>query len=395
MMLPPGAVIGIIGGGQLGRMLAIEARRLGYRTLVCDPDPHAPAAQVADAHLPGNLSDPAIMRDLAVRADVVTYEFENVSPSAVEAAEAVGRVYPSSAVLRVAQHRLREKEAVARLGFAVPPFRPVRSVRDLDDFGLPCVLKTAASGYDGRGQAVVQRAAELPEAITRLRSRCDLLIAEQLVDFALELSVICARDTHGNAVCFAPGENHHSGGILDLTVAPARISRDVAAHAGRIATGIANGLGVVGLLAVEMFLTHDGRILVNELAPRPHNSGHHTLDACAASQFEQLVRAICGLPLGAPDLYGPAAMANLLGDLWPPGGPPLFHRALEVPGVKLHLYGKTEARPGRKMGHLTAVADTPYHAAALALEARRRLIPERTDGLSGSRPGAHPAAGDA
>ena len=374
-MLAVGATIGIIGGGQLGRMLAVEARRLGYRTLVCDPDPHGPAAQVADAHLQADLSDPAAMRELASRADVVTYEFENVDADAVEAAEAVGRVYPGSAVLRVAQHRVREKEAVARLGFGVPRFRPVRTEADLKGFGLPLVLKTATAGYDGKGQAVARTAAEAGEAVARLRAGCDLLIAEELVDFSCEISVICARAVGGRTVCFDPGENRHRGGILDLTLAPARVPAPIAAEARRVAAGIADGLGVVGLLAVEMFVTRDGRVLVNELAPRPHNSGHHTLEACATSQFEQLVRAICDLPLGAPSLHAPAAMANLLGDLWPVDGPPPFQRALEIPGVKLHLYGKTQARPGRKMGHLTVLAETADRAAELALTARDRLAP--------------------
>ena len=373
-MLAAGATIGIIGGGQLGRMLAVEARRLGYRTLVCDPDPHGPAAQVADAHLQADLSDPSAMRQLATQADVVTYEFENVDADAVQAAEEVGRVYPGSAVLRVAQHRVREKEAVARLGFGVPRFRPVRTEADLEGFGLPLVLKTATAGYDGKGQAVVRAAAEAAAAVSRLRKGCDLLIAEELVDFSCELSVICARGADGHTACFDPGENRHRGGILDLTVAPARIPPEVAAEARRVAAGIAEGLGVVGLLAVEMFLTRSGRVLVNELAPRPHNSGHHTLEACATSQFEQLVRAICGLPLGAPRLYAPAAMANLLGDLWPAGGQPAFDRALEIPGVKLHLYGKAQARPGRKMGHLTVLADTADRAAELACTARSRVV---------------------
>ncbi len=375
MLLRSGATIGIIGGGQLGRMLALEARRLGYRTLVLDPDPLGPAAQVADAHLPGDLADPAVMRELARRSDVVTYEFENVNADAVAAAEAVGIVRPGSAALRVAQHRVREKEAVEALGFGVPRFRSVRSAADLDGFGLPLVLKTATAGYDGKGQAVVRTAAEAEAAVAALASGCDLLIAEEWVDFALELSVVCARGADGLTVCFDPGENRHSRGILDLTLAPARIPAAVAARAREVAAGIARGLGIVGLLAVEMFLTRDGRLLVNEMAPRPHNSGHHTLDACRTSQFEQLIRAICGLPLGATDLYAPAAMANLLGDLWPDTGQPPFHRALEVPGVKLHLYGKAEARPGRKMGHLTVLADTADHAAELAQEARRRLQP--------------------
>ncbi len=375
--LLPGSRVGIIGGGQLGRMLALEARRLGYFTCVLDPDPRAPAAQVADLHLAGGLADPVAAAALARGVDVVTYEFENVDPNAVAAAETARAVHPSGAVLRIAQHRLREKEAVIGLGIPVTPFAAVRSASDLgaaiERVGLPAVLKTAASGYDGKGQAVVRRWADAEAACAALLSRCDTLIVEGLVDFELELSVVCARAADGTTACYAPGENRHSGGILDLTVAPARVPSVVAARAQDIAAVIATGLGVIGLLAVEMFLTRDGRLLVNELAPRPHNSGHHTLDACPTSQFEQLLRAICGLPLGATDLYAPAAMANLLGDLWSGVGQPDFPRALAVPGVRLHLYGKAEARPGRKMGHLCVVAGTAEEASERVLQARGRL----------------------
>lgn len=375
--LPPGSRIGIIGGGQLGRMLALEARRLGYATCVLDPDPRAPAAQVADLHLAGGLADPAAAAALARRVDVITYEFENVDPGAVAAAEAVCAVHPSGAVLRIAQHRIREKDAVVALGIPVPPFAAVRSPSDLAAAiaraGLPAVIKTATSGYDGKGQAVVRTQAEAEAACAGLLSRCDTLIVEGFVDFALELSVVCARGMDGATACYAPGENRHSSGILDLTVAPARVPPATAAQAQHIAAGIAAGLGVVGLLAVEMFLTRDGRLLFNEMAPRPHNSGHHTLDACPTSQFEQLLRTVCGLPLGATELYAPAAMANLLGDLWPKGGQPDFPAALAVPGVRLHLYGKAEARPGRKMGHLCAVGETADAAIERVLTARERL----------------------
>lgn len=375
--LPPGSRIGIIGGGQLGRMLAMEARRLGYTTVVLDPDPRSPAAQVADEHRTGGLAEPAAAAALAGSVDVVTYEFENVAPEAVAAAEAVCPVRPSGAVLRVAQHRIREKEAVVALGFPVAPFAAVRATQDLPGvlqrIGLPAVVKTATSGYDGKGQAVVRTRAEAEEACADLLRSSDLLILEGFVDFTLELSVICARGADGETVCYAPGENRHSGGILDLTVAPARVAPAVAARAQAIAAGIAAGLGVVGLLAVEMFLTRDGRLLVNEMAPRPHNSGHHTLDACPTSQFEQLLRAVCGLPLGATGLYAPAAMANLLGDLWPACGRPDFVRVLGRPGVRLHLYGKAQARPGRKMGHVCAVAATADEAAARVLAARDAL----------------------
>lgn len=378
--LAPGALVGIVGGGQLGRLLAVEARRMGYRTCVLDPDPASPCGQVADERLVAALDDTAAICDLARRCDVTTYEFENVDASAVAAAEAIGPVFPGSSVLRVAQHRLREKGAVADLGLPVPRFRPVRAVADLAAaiaaVGLPLVVKTATSGYDGKGQAVASAAAEAEAACRRLLDGCDELIVEERVDFALELSVVCARWRDGTSVCYPPGENRHRDGILDLTLAPAQVPPEVARQAQRIAAAIAAGLGVVGLLAVELFLTRDGRLLVNELAPRPHNSGHHTIDACPCSQFEQLLRALCGLPPGSVVPYGPAAMANLLGDLWPTGGAPDFARALGVPGVRLHLYGKAQARPGRKMGHLTCVAATAEAARLAVLEARRRLTPD-------------------
>lgn len=376
-VLPPGGRIGIIGGGQLGRMLAVEARRLGYVSCVLDPDPRSPAVQVSDEHLPGGLADPAAAAELARRVDVVTYEFENVAAEAAAAAEAKGTVRPSGSVLRIAQHRLREKEAVAALGIPVAPFAAVRSAADLpralERTGLPVVLKTATAGYDGKGQAVAHTPAEAADACARLLGQCDALIAEGLVDFRLELSVVCARRADGVTACYTPGENRHRNGILDVTLAPARVPPAVAAAAQDLARRVADGLDVVGLIAVEMFLSRDGRLLVNELAPRPHNSGHHTLDACPCSQFEQLLRAICGLPLGSTELHRPAAMANLLGDLWPEGGRPDFPRLLQVEGVKLHLYGKAEARPGRKMGHLCALGRTVEEAEERVLRARGLL----------------------
>lgn len=377
MSLPPGSRIGIIGGGQLGRMLALEARRMGYRTAVLDPDPYGPAAQVADRHLEGDLADQSAAAALASEVDVLTYEFENVAPAAVAAAEALCPVRPGGAVLRVAQHRVREKEAVSALGCAVPAFAAVRGPADLPAAlartGLPAVLKTATSGYDGKGQAVVRTPAEAEAARAALARAAGTLILEARIDFERELSVICARSADGRTACFPPAENRHRHGILDLTLAPATLPAPVAAAARQIATTIATGLGVIGLIAVELFLCRDGRLLVNELAPRPHNSGHHTLEACPTSQFEQLLRALCDLPLGATTPCAPVAMANLLGDLWPDGGQPDFAAALEVPGVRLHLYGKDAARPGRKMGHLTALGETPEAAAERVLEARRRL----------------------
>lgn len=373
--LPPGSWIGVFGGGQLGRMLALEARRMGYRVRVLDPDPRGPAAQVADDALTAPYDDADAARALARSCGVLTYEFENVDPEAVAAAESITPCFPSSRVLAVTRHRLREREAVARLGLPVPRFAAVHAPRDLDGalarVGLPAVLKTATGGYDGKGQARVRDASGAREAAAALLAAGGPLVAEEWVDIAVEISVVAARARDGRVACFPVAENHHAGGILDVTVVPARVPEAVAARAREMAVALAVGLDVVGLLAVEMFLARDGRLLVNELAPRPHNSGHYTLDACATSQFEQLVRVLCGLPLGATDLLAPVAMANLLGDVWlERGGEPDWAAALAVPGVRLHLYGKAEARRGRKMGHLTAVAATPEEALARVRAAR-------------------------
>jgi 5-(carboxyamino)imidazole ribonucleotide synthase len=372
--LPIGAAIGILGGGQLGRMTAMEARRLGYRTVVVDPDPQSPGAQVADITLAGSIQDLTVRTRLAELAGVVTYEFENMDGDAVEALEGLVPVHPSSHILRVSQHRVREKTTLEGLGAPVTRFRAVATPEDLeqalDALKLPLVLKTATGGYDGKGQAVVRDAASARRAYAALRPQASALIAEELVDLALELSVICARDRAGRLVTYPPGQNRHRRGILDVTTAPAPVSPEVAAEADAIARRIAEGLHLVGVLAVEMFVGRDGRVLVNEIAPRPHNSGHHTIEACATSQFEQLVRILVGLPLGDTAIARPAAMANLLGDLWADHNPPDFARMLAVPGVRLHLYGKAEARPGRKMGHLTAVADTLDEALIAVQRAR-------------------------
>ncbi|HEY8449399.1 MAG TPA: 5-(carboxyamino)imidazole ribonucleotide synthase [Bacillota bacterium] len=377
--MQPGAWIGVIGGGQLGRMFALEARRLNYRVCVLDPVAGAPAAQVADAQIVAPYEDQDAVAELARRVDVITYEFENVDADAVAAAEALKPVYPSSSILRVAQHRLREKETLSRHGIPVTGFRAVRTAADLeaalDYLGVPAVLKTATSGYDGKGQIVLRDRGEAAGAVATLNPAGDReLILEAWVDFQLELSVVCARGLDGAATCYPPGENHHARGILDVTILPARVPAAVAQQAQELARRIAQALDLVGVLAVEMFWTRDGRLLVNELAPRPHNSGHPTLDACPTSQFEQLLRAICGLPLGAVEPYAQAAMANLLGDLWSAdGSPPDFAAVLAEPGVRLHLYGKGEARPGRKMGHLCVLAPTADEALERVLAARARL----------------------
>ena len=375
--LPTGSAIGIMGGGQLGRMVAMEARRLGYRTCVLDPDPQSPAGQVADEWIRGDVGDPDAARELGRRVQVATYEFENIPSTAVEAVESIVPVFPGSAVLRIAQHRILEKQTLSGMGFPVPRFHAVHSWEDLDQgwrsLHPPLILKTATSGYDGRGQAVVRSLEEAATAWTRLRAACDTLLLEEFLDLAMELSVVCARDVDGRIACYPASENRHRQGILDVTLVPARVSFTVAQRARELAVGITDRLRVVGLLAVEMFLTREGTLLVNELAPRPHNSGHYTLDACATSQFEQLVRVLCQLPLGATDLQSPAAMANLLGDLWQADGRLDMAGALAVRGVRLYLYGKAVALPGRKMGHLCCLAPSVERAFEHVTRARSAL----------------------
>jgi 5-(carboxyamino)imidazole ribonucleotide synthase len=370
----PGNTIGIFGGGQLGRMIAIAAKRMGYRVVVLDPTPDCPAGQVADDEITAPYTDIAAARDLARRCAVVTAEFENVPAETLEAIEPMVPVRPSSRVLRIAQNRIAEKTFLAEHGFPVPNFRSVRSheelLRAISEIGCPAVLKTATGGYDGKGQVRIEHPDEAERAWERL-GKVDCVL-EEFVPLEREVSVIVARNLRGEEVVYPVAENTHANHILDTSVMPARIAPELARRAQELARAIAEALGVVGLLCVEMFVAQDSRLLVNELAPRPHNSGHQTFDAAITSQFEQLVRAICNLPLGSTELYRPAAIANLLGDLWE-GGEPNWAKALELPEVKLHLYGKTEPRPGRKMGHLTATAETPDEALQKVLEARRRL----------------------
>jgi 5-(carboxyamino)imidazole ribonucleotide synthase len=374
----PGATIGMVGGGQLGRMFALEARRMGYRLVVLDPGDATPAAQFCDQHIRAPFEDVDACLQLARMSDVVTLEWENADVSTLRAMAEHVQIHPSPDVLETAQHRVREKDAARRLGVLTAEYRAVRSKQELDaalrEIGAPAILKTARMGYDGKGQATLRDAAEAAAAWDDLSRQGDDFILEARVPFRMEVSVICARSASGETACFPVAENEHRRGILHLTVAPARVPDAVADEARRVATALAEGLGVVGLLAVEMFVDGDGRILMNEIAPRPHNSGHHTWEACAVSQFEQQLRAVCGLPLGNPALLRPAAMVNLMGEDAGTGlDRPGVARALEVPGTALHLYGKKEARPGRKMGHLTVLADTADQAAQRALQAWERI----------------------
>jgi 5-(carboxyamino)imidazole ribonucleotide synthase len=370
----PGQTVGILGGGQLGRMFAIAARRMGYRVHAFDPTTDCPAGQVADLEVIAAYDDLDAARRFASQVDVVTFEFENIPSETLAAIAEMKPVHPSPQVLHVCRHRLHEKDFLSGHGFPVAPYRPIRSVDDLQqslaELGLPAILKTADFGYDGKGQVRIDRAEKLDDAWKKMGRPLGVL--EAFVPFTLEISVIVARSTRGEMVCYGPVENSHSKHILDVTIAPARVSPKVVDDALALAKAIAEAIDVVGLLTVEMFVVGD-RILVNELAPRPHNSGHYTFDACVTSQFEQQLRAVCGLPLGDTALLRPAAMANLLGEVWEEGEPN-WAAALGIPEVKLHLYGKAEPRPGRKMGHLTAMANSTDEAKSKVLAARDALM---------------------
>ena len=357
-VIPPGSTIGILGGGQLGRMTALAAATLGYRCHVFSPEADSPAAHVAHATTVADFEDRKALAKFAKQVAVVTYEFENIPYEPVaELAERVP-VRPSPTILQIAQDRLREKEYLNGIGVATAKFRAVESVealtRALHEIGRPAVLKTARLGYDGKGQTAIRAETDLASAwATLVKSMPSPAsgIVESFVDFEREVSAIVARGVDGKSASYVAVENRHEHHILSQTIAPARLPFAIARRAEGTARHIAEKIGLVGILGVEMFVTREGSLLVNELAPRPHNSGHWTIDACVTSQFEQVVRAICGLPLGNPRRHSDAVMDNLIGDAvnrWP--------EILKDPDAKLHLYGKREARPGRKMGHVTRLS---------------------------------------
>lgn len=374
-IIPPPAVIGVFGSGQLGRMLALAARAMGYRIHTFSPEQDSPTGQIADREVCAPYDDLDAVRDFVRRVDVVTFEFENVAAAVAQVAAEEGvPVRPGGHVLHTTQQRLREKSFLARAGLPVTPFAAVATEAELlaavQQIGAPAVLKTAAFGYDGKGQARIDAPAQALaawEAIGRQEA-----ILESFVDFEREVSVVAARGVDGAFAHWGVIENVHRNHILDVSVAPAAVEPRIAAEAVELARAVLTQLDVVGVLCVEMFLDRRGRLLINELAPRPHNSGHLTIEASPTSQFEQQARAICGLPLGVTELLRPAAMANLLGDLWAQGEPN-WAAALAVPGVKLHLYGKIAPRAGRKMGHLTALAGTIEAARAKVVQARAAL----------------------
>ncbi|MCB1056562.1 MAG: 5-(carboxyamino)imidazole ribonucleotide synthase [Acidobacteria bacterium] len=370
----PGATIGVLGSGQLGRMLALEARRMGYRVHTFAPDHDSPTGQVADLEVSAEYDDLDAVEAFAAAVDVVTFEFENVAAEATAAAARHAPVRPDGSVLHTTQNRVREKRFLAAGGFPVAPWVEVRSCEDLvagiEELGCPAVLKTAGWGYDGKGQVRIGSPGDAEGAWTSLDT--DEAVLESFIEFEQEVSVVIARGLDGAMAHFGVLGNHHVRHILDVTIAPAKVSRKTASAAIELAEHIAEQIDLVGVLCVEMFVNAEGELLVNELAPRPHNSGHLTIDACITSQFEQQLRAVCGLPLGSTFQLRPAAMANLLGDLWAQGEPG-WASALRTPEVKLHLYGKAEPRTGRKMGHLTALGATVEAAEESVREARRAL----------------------
>ena len=374
-VVAPGAALGVLGGGQLGRMFCIAARRMGYRVHTFSPEEDTPTGQVADVEVTADYEDVDALRVFAGSVEVVTFEFENVPIAAIEAIEALAPVRPSGAALHIAQQRAREKVFLADHGFPTAPFARAVTLDELWDavarIGTPAVIKTAAFGYDGKGQHKVTTPADVAhiwEAIGYQEA-----IVEKFISLQAEISIIAARGLDGAIVEYPAFENRHRNHILDLTTAPASVPPAIAARAVEITRAILLELQYIGVLCVEFFVSTDGELLVNELAPRPHNSGHLTFDAAVTSQFEQQVRAICGLPLGSSELLRPAAMANLLGDLWV-DGTPNWAAACRFPDVKLHLYGKEQPRPGRKMGHLTAFGRTVQEAQDRVIAARDALL---------------------
>lgn len=371
MILPP-ATLGMLGGGQLGRFFVIAAHEMGYRALVLDPDPHSPAGRIADEHLVAAYDDADALDRIGETCAAVTTEFENVPADSMAYLSKYLPVRPSAQCVAIAQNREREKTFLRDNGFPVGPFTLVRRESDIDAVGddlLPGVLKIARFGYDGKGQARVATRDQVRQAFHHFKS--ETCVLERFLPLDLEMSVVLARGYDGQSSCFTAAENRHRHGILDVSIAPARVAESLRGEAEALALDLASRLDYVGVLGVEFFVSN-GSLLINEIAPRPHNSGHYTIDACTTSQFEQQVRVLCGLPLGDARLHTPAAMVNLLGDVWH-AGEPRWNELLRQPRLKLHLYGKHHARPGRKMGHFTALDPDVESAVDSALAARGRI----------------------
>jgi len=372
-ILPP-ATLGMLGGGQLGRMFVTAARTMGYDVIVLDPDPQSPAGGLASEHLARDYDDTEALDTLAERCAVITTEFENIPAVTLAYLAKKVPVHPSATALHVAQHRKQEKEFFREQGLDTAVFAAIESDEDCArarEFPFPAILKTAMLGYDGKGQIVCERFEDVQPAFEQLgRKHC---LLEQRINLDCEISVVLCRSLRGEVTCFPIAENSHSNGILDVSIAPAPIASEIADAAFEAATRIADGLDYCGVLAVEFFISDEGRLLVNEMAPRPHNSGHYTLDACATSQFEQQVRMICDLPAGSCRQHTAVVMWNLLGDIWPADGNPPWDAVLGLEGARLHLYGKAEARPGRKMGHINCLGESLDDALSLLQQVREAL----------------------
>jgi 5-(carboxyamino)imidazole ribonucleotide synthase len=370
----PGATVGVLGGGQLGRMFTLQARTMGYGVVVLDPDPASPAGAVANRHIRAPYDDERALSDLSESCAAITTEFENVPAAALQTLTRSSLVRPPVEAVATSQDRIAEKSFLQSHGIPTAKFRAVRDQSELKTavtaLRLPALLKTSRFGYDGKGQALVNSEEDAVRAFQRFGGVPCVL--EERLALECELSVVLARGVDGDVAPFPVAENQHRDGILETSVVPARVPEAMTREARELATGLAEEMEYVGVLGVELFVTNGSRLLVNEMAPRPHNSGHYTLDACSTDQFEQQLRALCGLPLAQPWLLSPVAMINLLGDLWA-DGEPRWEEALSRPGVRLHLYGKAEARPGRKMGHLNCLATDPDRALAIALETRNAL----------------------
>lgn len=372
-VLLPGEKIGMLGSGQLGRMFALSAVQMGYQVVSYSPEKNPPIAQVA-SHIQGEYEDLSRLSEFASQVKVVTLEFENIPAAATKKIEETTPVYPGTSVLQTTQHRIREKKFLSDNGFPVVKYRHIKLREELPravvELGTPCILKTAGFGYDGKGQVKLDSDSNLSALFGN--GEFPESILEAFVPFEKEVSVVCARAINGSFAHWPLFENAHKNHILDLTLCPARVSNSISTQAVDLAKKIVDTLGVVGTFCIEFFVTRDEKLIVNEMAPRPHNSGHLTIDASATSQFEQQLRAITGMALGSTKMIRPAAMVNLLGDLWK-NGEPHWKKVLELADVHLHLYGKAEARPGRKMGHLTALSDSVDAALDIALRARAML----------------------
>jgi 5-(carboxyamino)imidazole ribonucleotide synthase len=373
-MILPGSTLGMLGGGQLGRMFTTAAQTMGYNVIVLDPDANSPAGIIADQHICAKYTDEIALQQLAELCDAVTTEFENIPATTLSFLEAQTVVHPSSQALAITQNRIVEKQFIASLGIPVAPFAAIRSINDIDaiadSFQLPAILKVANFGYDGKGQVVCETIEAVRQAFQALGEvEC---VLEQRIHLEREVSTVLARGQSGNITNFPVAENVHINGILHATTVPSSLPVQQAQTAIQMADKIAEGLGYVGIMAVEFFISQEGDVIANEIAPRPHNSGHFTLDACETSQFEQQVRMLCGLPSGNCELKSPVVMINILGDIWG-SSVPHWDTLLSRPNNKLHLYGKKEARPGRKMGHFNVLATNIEQAATIATQSFENL----------------------